>query len=186
MKIETHSCVAPVTPATSGVTTWRYHLASIKGEGWIVAFLDSIGCFSVLSDFGDYGHRWPQAGWGPGDFRKFFVQCDGDYILRKIARRDVYDGKETYEAIRRRICELRRNRHLSAVFARKEWEIVDRQDKVYSREDFAMWYERTGISDAYELAVYDFNPQAKTFIQLVLPRLQAAIRAEIEAEARGA
>jgi hypothetical protein len=28
-----------------------------------IAFLDSIGCFSVLSDYGDYGYRWPEAGW---------------------------------------------------------------------------------------------------------------------------
>lgn len=42
------------------VTTWRYHMPNDRatGEGWAVCFLDSIGCFSVLSDYGDYGYRW--------------------------------------------------------------------------------------------------------------------------------
>jgi len=87
--------------------TWRYHLPNENGEGWAIAFLDSSGVFTSVSDYGDYGHRWPQAGWGPEDFRAFFLQCDDSYILGKISRRDEYDGDRTVRAIKDRILELR-------------------------------------------------------------------------------
>ena len=80
------SAAVQVVPERT-VTTWRYHLPNINLEGWVIAFLDSTGCLSVLSDFGDYGYRWHEGGWGPGDFREFFVRCDSGYISRKIASR---------------------------------------------------------------------------------------------------
>jgi len=48
---------------TAPVQVWRYHLPNDREtrEGWAIAFLDSIGCFTVLSDYGDYGYRWPEA-----------------------------------------------------------------------------------------------------------------------------
>lgn len=165
----------------SRVTTWRYHLPSVKGEGWVVAFLDSIGCFSVLSDYGDYGHRWPENGWGPGDFRQFFARLEPDYVLRKIARRDHYDGAATLREVKARICELRRGGgSWTRDRAREEWDLLGRFDRLYSQTDFAFWYERTQIDEASELAFFDFGPQAHGFMTHAFPLLQAAIRAELE------
>jgi hypothetical protein len=162
------------------VSTWRYHLPSENGEGWAIIFMDSIGCFSALSDWGDYGYRWPEAGWGPGDFRAFFLQCDDNYILRKISRSEVYYGDRTAKNIRRRICELRRGggRTWTPVRAREEWETLERYG-VDSREEFAVWYQHTEIDEAYELAEYDHSYQALAFIARVLPRLREAIRVEL-------
>ena len=164
------------------VTTWRYHLPSVNCEGWAVAFLDSIGCFAVLSDYGDYGHRWPQNGWGPGGFRDFFLQCGDDYVLRKIAPRKCYDGDATFREVKRRICDLRRHGSWSRDRAREEWDLLLGSEGLYSREDFSVWYQRTQIDEAYDLAVYDVEPQAKGFVTFCLPRLREAIRAELERE----
>jgi hypothetical protein len=164
----------------TAVTTWRYQLPNENGEGWAIVFMDSIGCFSVLSDYGDYGYRWPQAGWGPGDFRKFILGCDDHYLLRKIARRDHYDGDKTLRAIKKRILRWRREGMLRKDQARQEWDLVtDRYGSVYSREDFAIWYQRTHLESAHELAVYDFEPSVLAFVKHVLPRLRAKIREDI-------
>jgi hypothetical protein len=163
----------------SKVTVWRYHLPSVNGEGWAIAFLDSIGCFSVLSDYGDYGHRWPEAGWGPGGFREFFVQCGGSYVLGKIARREAYYAARTVRAVKDSILESRRHGNMTCERARDEWDLLRRHESLYSREDFAMWYQQTQIDEAYELAVYDFSPQANGFMTHVFPRLQRAIREEL-------
>jgi len=164
---------------SEAVQTWRYSLPSIRGEGWAIAFLDSIGCFSVLSDWGNYGYRWPQAGWGPGDFRAFFSRCNDDYIVRKIARRDVYYGGQTLRAVKDRILEWRRHGNLTRALARGEWELLERFERLHSREDFAMWYMHTRIEEAHALAVYDFSGDVMGFAAHVLPRLREAIRLQL-------
>jgi hypothetical protein len=168
-----------MSDSTSNVQTWRYHLPNVKGEGWAIAFLDAIGCFTVLSDYGNYGHRWPQAGWGPGDFRVFFLQTDDDYVMRKLARRDTYYGDRTLRAVKERILECRRTEFRSREWARQEWDLLDRYDRLYSREDFAMWYTHTRIEDPSELAVYDVDSDVRGFIAHVLPRLREAIRSQL-------
>jgi hypothetical protein len=166
----------------SDVRVWRYHLPSIKGEGWVIAFLDSIGAFSCLSDWGDYGYRWPQAGWGPGDFRQFFVQCHDDYVLHKIARRDTYHSDRTLRNVKDHILSHRRDLCWSRQWARDEWNLLTRHSNLYSREDFAFWYQDTKIADVGELSVYDVSDQARGFIEHAMPRLREAIKAELAAE----
>lgn len=169
--------------ATVTVTTWRYHLPNVNGEGWAIAFLDSIGCFSCLSDYGDYGYRWPEAGWGDYDFRKFFGrEGNADYVLHKIARSDEYDGKTTLRAVKERIIEDRRDSILDREQARHEWDLLEAHDRLYSRENFTFWYQETKIVEAHVLYYTDFSPQVLAFMKHTFPRLQAAIQAELAAE----
>ena len=167
-------------------TTWRYHMPNDRaaGEGWAVCFLDSIGCFSCLSDYGDYGYRWPDE-WsgGRGDFRRFLVGCNGDYVIRKIASKDTYNGEKTYERVKRAILEARRGRSWSKDRARFEWNLLGDYDLLYRREDFARWYDRTRLDEAYEFAVYEPSQQAVAFIEKVFKRLQAVLRDELAREA---
>jgi hypothetical protein len=162
---------------------WRYHLPSENGEGWAIVFLDSIGCFTALSDWGNYGHRWPEAGWGPGDFRDFFVRCDDSYVIGKIARSDEYHGERTAKAIKARIIEYRHDGVFTKQRARREWELLREHDDVYRPEHFALWWDSTKIEQAHELAVYDFPQQAVAFMKRVMPRLRDAIRADLAREA---
>lgn len=167
------------------VTTWRYHLPNDQSlEGWAICFLDSTGCFSVLSDWGNYGYRWSANGWGPGDFRAFFVRCDDSYVIRKIARSDEYKPAETLLRVKRRILEGRRSGGWTRERAREEWDILDGYEDLHRPEDFARWYDHTKIDCAYDLAVYDFSGQAQAFMKRVMPRLRERIRADLAAEAQ--
>jgi hypothetical protein len=170
---------------TSEIAMWRYHLPSEKGEGWCIAFLDAIGVFMCVSDYGNYGYRWPQDGWGSQYrcFREFFLHCDDDYIMRKIARRQEYVGSETLAEIKRHILELRRGGSWSKDRARHEWDlVVSDMGGVETKEDFARWYDRTSLDEAYEFAVHDFHPQVYGFMKACIPRLRAAIGAQLQAE----
>lgn len=174
-------CAALTAPMPS-VKTWRYHLPSINGEGWAIAFLDSIGCFTCLSDFDDWSYRWPEAGWGPRDFRQFFIRCNDNYVLGKIARDDTYYGSQTLRNVKERILEGRRHGGWGRDMARKEWELLREYDDLDSRESFAMWYQQTEIQDCSELAHWGVPPRAKAFMEHVMPRLREVIRAELAAE----
>lgn len=168
----------------STACTYRYHLPSANGEGWAIVFLDSTGCFSVLSDWGNYGHRWPYQGWGPGDFRAFFLQCEDDYVLRKIAPSKEYNGGASCESIKSHILERRRSLAWTRQRARDEWRLlVDICESVDNIADLTRWYDQTTINDAGELTVYSSSRQAKMFIANVLPRLRDVIRAELAKEA---
>lgn len=168
---------------------WRYHLPNVNSEGWCVAFLDGIGCFSVLSDYGNYGYRWPEAGWYSRDskeidFREFFLNCGDHYILNKIAPREVYDGEETMRAIKERILDRRRHGNMSREEARREWDVlVEYHCGVEDNEvGFSDWLHDTRLEEAYECIRYSSHPQAVAFIKHVLPRLRVAIRESLEAE----
>jgi hypothetical protein len=163
-------------------TVWRYSLPNVSGEGWAIAFLDAIGCFAVLSDWGNYGYRWPQAGWGPGDFRDFFARCDDSYIIRKLSKADHYDPEQTEKNVKARILESRRHGSWSRERAREEWSLLDLCG-VGTRDEFAVWYQHTEIDEAYECASHDHGSDAQGFIRHVMPRLRAAILAQRETEA---
>jgi hypothetical protein len=68
------------------VTTWRYYLPNDEMlEGWAIVFLDSIGCFSTVSDWGNYGYRWDSPGsTGGTDFRQWLIERGDDYLLSKL------------------------------------------------------------------------------------------------------
>ena len=181
------STCASVAPAKTAVTTWRYHLPNENGEGWAIAFLDSIGCFSVLSDYGDYGYRWPESGWSnpqERDFRQFFLGTNDHYVLAKVARSDMYDGDATLASVKSSILNCRRYGSWSRDHARNEWNLLSEYSGLESREDFAMWYQHTTIDCAYTKAVYTFHPQAIGFQEYILPRLRAVIRAQLILEGR--
>ena len=176
------ACVEATEPKPA-VKTWRYHLPSIKGEGWAIVFIDSIGVFTCVSDWGDYGYRWHEAGWGPQEFRQFFIRCEDDYILRKIAPNDTYYGEQTLKNVKRHIVELRRGGTFDRDQAREEWDRLDECEQLRTREDFAVWYQATTKIDcAYELVHYGPEPQALGFMEHVMPRLREVIRAELAAE----
>ena len=166
----------------SAVTVWRYQLPSNRGEGWAIAFLDSIGVFTVVSDWGDYGYRWPQNGWGQGDFREFLVECDADYVRRKIATKKVYDGDDTLRSVKDAILSARRGRTWSRHKARNEWDSLEDHGNLDAPENFAVWLEHTSLDEAYEFSCYGPDPHAVEFMRNVWPRLRQAIRAELESE----
>jgi len=164
----------------NGSTTLRRYTVRNPAGEWIGIFVISDdGYFSTVSDFGSYAHYWSNAG---PCFRTALARLTPDYLLGKLSRRDWYDGEATARAVRRHIKEYRRERHITALFAREEWDLVEVCDSLDSRESFTRWYDETKINDASEFAEYDYPPQARAFGEKAWPHFVAVLRAELAAE----
>lgn len=168
------------------ITTWRYSVPSVNGEGWAVLFLDSVGCFAAISDWGNFAHHWPVAGWREsGDFRTFIaVGASDDYILRKLAPRLEYDAEETLKTVKDAIRRKRRTQWLSRKRAREAWDQLDEFDNLVHPELFWQWYQaQTALEDAQEHRCTRRPLDAVQFIEKAWPRLKEQIRAELAKEA---
>ena len=160
-------------------TVWRYSLQSEHHEGWAVFLLDSYGMLAVASDYGNYVHHWPRGGWGTGDFRVFLLGIDPSYLIGKLGHgRTVLDPAGTERRIRDTVLRARREQYLTKDRAQSEWDRVGASDfaDVVSFHD---WYLNTSLEDAYELAVYQPEPQLVAFTQRVWPRFLAALREDL-------
>jgi hypothetical protein len=164
----------------SDVKTWRYSFPSVKGEGWAIIFLDETGCFAALSDYGDWSYRWNQRGLPEETtFRHFIIQCEDDYILRKIAPKQEYDDEATLQAVRETILGMRREKQLTAEEARDEWELPDLHEGLCDEYQFWGWANQTELPDTHELTCYKYSEQARAFIKHSLPRLREAIKNDL-------
>jgi hypothetical protein len=150
----------------SDVKVWRYSFPSVKGEGWAIFFLDEAGCFSALSDYGDWSYRWNTRGL-PKEmtFRHFLLECSDDYILRKIAPQREYDSVSTLHVIRDMIIGMRRVDQLSKYEARVEWDRLESYD--------------TELPDTSELYMTKYSEQARLFLKHCLPRLRTALSKDL-------
>lgn len=164
----------------SDVQTWRYSLPSEHGEGWAIIFMDSIGCFTALSDWGDVGYRWPQQGWGPGDFRKFVIGLDDSYLIGKLGQnRKEYDPEGTLENVKDAIIQARRDGELKKAKAREEWERLDTYDNLYTEYDFTQWLNTTRLDEASSCHCQRYVRDVTSFVERVMPRLRELLKAEL-------
>lgn len=159
---------------------WRYAFPSVKGEGWAIFFLDGAGCFSALSDYGDWAYRWPMGGMGEGEcLRKFLLRCDDDYLLRKIAPKQEYDDRATVIAVKETILGMRRERQLDGQEARVEWELIRDNSDLDSDYNFWQWCQDTELENQHELYRQKYSEQAKAFLAKCMPRLREAIKNDL-------
>ena len=163
---------------TNPVKVWRYSLPNVQHQGWAIIFVDSIGCFTALSDWGDVGYRWPEQGWGEGDFRKFLLSLDDSYLTGKLGRgRKEYDREGTLAAVRERIAELPQKKQ------EEELELLKRHDDLHNDHNFSQWYTDTNLEDAGELHCQQTVSDVTRFVEHVMPRLREVLKAELKAEA---
>jgi len=158
------------------VTTWRYKLPPIKGEGWAIVVMDSTGLFATVSDYGNYAFLWTHH--GHDDFRKFVMGLDADYVRCKLDSSTQLNVDKTIKAIRTYILTARREGSFEKDEARDEWE---RLEYVGDEAELMTFVQDTGINDAWELYVYEPTPAIAGFVSKILPRLQEAIRIELDA-----
>lgn len=164
----------------SDVKVWRYSFPSIKGEGWAIFFLDETGCFAALSDYGNWSYRWNQRGLPEKlTFRHFLLQCDDDYILRKVAPVQEYDDAATLLAVKETILGMRRERQLTADEAREEWELPDAYEGLSDDYQFWGWANQTQLPDTHELYCTKYSEQARAFLKHCMPRLREAIKNDL-------
>jgi hypothetical protein len=170
------------------IATWRYHLPSIKGEGWAIIFMDSQGSFAALSDWGNVSNRWPDES-DERDFRDFIIGCDDDYLRRKFGHqfgqnREEYDGEATLASLKQYILRARRDGSWSKEEAADEWELLEHYQQLETEIDFSNWYQSSGttIGDAYEFVHRRFDNGVTNFVAKAMPRLREVLRAELERE----
>lgn len=163
------------------VVTWRFSLPSIKNEGWAIVFMDSVGCFSVLSDYGDCSYVWPVSGFRPGqDFRQFILECDDDYLLRKLGmNRKEYDGKGTFQAVKAQILSERRDRRLTKTEALDEWQHLRDYNSFHSEYDFVQWSGDTSVTTE-ELVQTKYVSEVLAVVRHVLPRLRVLLQESLK------
>lgn len=166
---------------------WKYYVPSVEGiGGWGIFLLNSTGYFSCVTDYGNYAFRWSSH--GTDDFRKFFAKDrDYDYLVNKLYRIGSqgeleFQSDETIENIKQTILESRYNDYMDRQTARKEFDLVNEIDWTMGEVAQWEWYNRTDLTDASELFIYDYPPMVKGLRDKLLPRFSKMIRDELEKE----
>jgi hypothetical protein len=173
---------------------WRYKLDSTDGRDfeWGEVVLCSSGFFGAVSDYGNYSFAWRNFGSG-GSFRAFIVGIGPDYAHSKLAEPvHSYDGQATHRKVRKAVGEMIKAREITAARGKDILDEIkddhssldrscDWQEWAWHSEGAMLLGERVYHDDLYTERP---EPQCWAFCTRILPRLQAAIRAELEAEER--
>ena len=142
-------------------------------EGWFIAFMDEAGCLAVLSDYGDYSYRWGGIPEGTG-IRRFLTQCEPEYVLRKLSRRDWFDVEKNVAAVRQALLERETG---------DPEEFYDELRSIGSEYELTRWLEDVDHGlELYDLLPgHSHSPQALAFMERVWPRLMALVRTDLDA-----
>ncbi len=159
----------------------RYSVRGPQSEWLATIVISDDGYFSTVSDYGNYAYFWGDAG---ESFRKFLCRLGSDYYLPKFGVRDEYDGGETLKDVKRSIIEERRAGHLDREEARQEWDLLGENSGLEERENFALWWQATQLSDAHEYACSSISGEARGFAKHVWPAFTAMLRTELASEAK--
>lgn len=154
-----------------------------KGIEWARFWVTDDGCLSIVSDYGNYGYWWGAPGM---EFRLFLSRDrDTDYLASKLwsGQRQVFKIDATRKEIKRAIIRERRGGHIDRERARQEWELLNGLDDEF---DLRHWWENTRLPGAEELPEYGYPGQLSAFLERLWPLFVDALRAELEAEAKGA
>src|SRR3954468_12887558 len=69
-------------PSTTRPTAYHFRF---KAEGWAIFTINDETCeFSIQSDWGVYGYRWLQGGFGERTLTEFIAKTSPDYIVNKL------------------------------------------------------------------------------------------------------
>lgn len=161
--------------------TYFYQVRPARGSEWARIWITDDGCFTTISDYGNYGYWWGCPGM---EFREFLIGCGPDYVLTKLTsgRRDKLNGHKSVKRIQEYILSHRRERDWSKERAREEWELLDRYSDLDDIFNQVHWYEQTTIDCAYEYLVYEGSQQAAAFVRELWPLFVEALKRELAAE----
>lgn len=158
---------------------WYYSIPPTEEDrfsGWGMFVLGSNGFFAAVTDYGNYAYKWTN--FEPKeDFRKFFIECNWDYIRHKIHPAEEYDGDKTLVEVKKEIIYGRRHENMPKAIARQEWERLEYYNDLQDKEDFEGWASNThlGTAEVYELVRTSPPADIRMFGERLLPRLKQAI-----------
>jgi hypothetical protein len=164
-----------------------YKLPSIKGEGWAHISLNlETGFFATVSDWGNYSYIWTHPG---GEFRKFLMETQPDYLLGKLMmgrpNAKEFDKEATVKQIEEALAERRVSylERKGVEWVRYNAELKAAKD-IKNKEDFEAWVSTTALGDAYEFYSSRPNPECMGFCTKVWPRFVKLLKEELEKEER--
>lgn len=149
---------------------------------WARIWITDDGCITTISDHGNYGYWFGAPG---GEFRRFLIGCNDDYLSNKFSggKREI-DEHATERGVKERICRLRRAGRLSREEAADEWEL-QRSTSWTDAHDQMRWYNTTRLDDAAEVLVHRCPIQVTMFFKVLWPLFVEKLKAELRAEAFG-
>jgi hypothetical protein len=140
--------------------------------------MDETGCFSALSDYGDYSYLW---GYCARGFRESFLGFGKEYILGKLSQgREEYNGPETYEYVKRLIWYLPKEKRGA------ELKLLNLYNKLHNEGDYYEWYFHSGteVDTDSETMHFSHSQQAEMFVDRIVPRLKKQIRIDLLTEGK--
>jgi len=158
----------------------RFYTVRGKYGLWARIWITDDGCFTCLSDHGNYGYWWSHPGC---EFREFLCGVDDGYLTTKLsAGEKELDAESTTRRVRDTILRQRREGALDRDEAQNEWDLWRETafEDEFSRNE---WYSHTRLGDAYEYMVYRPPIQVQMFVKHLWPLFVEQLRAELAAEA---
>jgi hypothetical protein len=149
---------------------------------WARIWITDDGCFSCLSDYGNYGHWWGSPGC---EFRRFLTQVDSYYLTTKLqnGERDEYDGEATLAKVRRHIAAERRAKRLTGMEAKREHELLEKHDLLDGEHHLFCWWQESRLDWGDESpGAYRTPIQLAAFVKEVWPLFVAQLRDELARE----
>lgn len=185
------------------VRTFRYRLDPLRGEqlagrtspppieidSWSIVFMDSTGCVAILSDYGDWSHRWDVKNTShPDDFREAFIRFSRDYLMDKFSYGDkarlmrVVDYKATQAALTKWNREKYTSGQFDSGMFRDNQDLINVADDEYylqrTFEDLDGFHDEVG----HDFVRHKVDGGYQHWFDVSLPRLKAKMRAEIDNE----
>lgn len=166
------------------MTTTHMYTVRTPNRAWARIWITDDGCFTVISDHGNYGYWWGSPGC---EFRQFLCNCDDYYLIGKLSHGDTeYDG----EATRQRIREELTHWHDLGEDTREELILLADAD-LSDVPGFTRWLEEDGedgrriieYPERCMLAVYRPPIRVQMFVKHIWPHFVEQLKAELVAEA---
>lgn len=147
---------------------------------WARIWITDDGCFTTISDYGNYGYWWgglPEIG-----MRRFLIQVDDDYLLGKLSAGErESDVAETANNVKREIISRRRDGLFTREEARDEWDLLRGVD--FSSElGLWDWVRASKIEEAYRFTVDRYPQQVQCFVRELWPIFVEQLKAELAEE----
>lgn len=151
-----------------------------KGSAWWVLFVEeTIGCVSVMSDYGHYNHIWHASHTGYPTTAEFLTHCGESYLLDKFTYGFPYhlDEKKTQQLLRHHLLERRRQDFINEADTRVAYDAVS---SIHSTEDFNLFVSEHGeVFGRAELRECHVSSRTKgqpeAFVKRVWPSIRTAL-----------
>ena len=194
----------------TGARTYRFQSTEPLG-GWALCTVnDATGELLIMSDWGNWSHRWNPKHLGSPSLTHFIsVRRGYDYLANKLlGSRDarVLDAEATIRKWRRRLCEIRREegragadnppyflpRHerLDAHLAREIWDRLgslfedERREQIFIEHAWQIEGFSHWISEEpWEDAEHRYSHEYRVLVDFLLPALAEACAQPVKAQA---